>query len=164
MSGVRLTRAYLPGMLARNWGRVVFISSESGVQIPEEMIHYGVTKAAETGSKTNGIAQLTRATGVTIKCRASRTDCLRRSDRLRRAIGGKGKAINHGIREGIFFAASDRPPYCSALPAWMKWRVLVVFICSPLASATNGAALRVDGGVVARHVKSGAPVSEPARC
>src|SRR5436190_11330338 len=65
MSGVRLTRAYLPGMLQRNWGRVVFISSESGVQIPEEMIHYGMTKAAEI-ALVNGIAQLTKATGVTI--------------------------------------------------------------------------------------------------
>src|SRR5438128_9148645 len=65
MSGVRLTRAYLPGMLARNWGRVVFISSESGVQIPEEMIHYGMTKAAEL-ALVNGIARLTKGTGVSV--------------------------------------------------------------------------------------------------
>jgi short-subunit dehydrogenase len=65
LSGLRLTRAYLPGVLRRNWGRVVFIASESGVQIPEEMIHYGITKAAEL-ALVNGIAQLTKATGVTV--------------------------------------------------------------------------------------------------
>ncbi|HVY71198.1 MAG TPA: SDR family oxidoreductase, partial [Verrucomicrobiae bacterium] len=65
MSGVRLTRGYLPGMLQRNWGRVIFISSESGVQIPDEMIHYGMTKAAEI-ALVNGIARLTRGTNVTI--------------------------------------------------------------------------------------------------
>src|SRR5580658_253331 len=65
MSGVRLTRSYLPGMLSRNWGRVIFISSESGVQIPEEMIHYGLTKSAQL-ALVNGISQLTKATGVTV--------------------------------------------------------------------------------------------------
>ena len=71
MSGVRLSRHYLPGMLSQNWGRIIFVSTESGVQIPEEMIHYGVTKAAGL-ALTNGMAQLTKRNGGHCQCSAAR--------------------------------------------------------------------------------------------
>lgn len=146
MSGVRLTRAYLPGMLQRDQGRVIFMSSESGVQIPEEMIHYGMTKAAEL-ALVNGIAQLTRSRGVTVNAvlpgpTASEgvTDFV---DKL--AAGAKQTA-----------AEFEKEFFCSVRPTSLLQRFasvdevasMVAYLCSPLASATNGAAVRVDGGVL----------------
>jgi NAD(P)-dependent dehydrogenase (short-subunit alcohol dehydrogenase family) len=146
MSGVRLTRAYLPGMLARNWGRVVFISSESGVQIPEEMIHYGMTKAAEL-ALVNGIARLTRGTGVTVNGVLP------------------GPTASEGVTEFVGQLAAnarqtpsefEREFFRSVRPTSLLQRfataeevaAMVAYACSSAASATNGAALRVDGGVV----------------
>jgi len=146
MSGVRLTRAYLPGMLARNWGRVVFISSESGVQIPEEMIHYGVTKAAEL-ALTNGIAQLTRATGVTINAVLPGPTASEGVTDFVGQLAAKAKQSTTEFEKEFF--RSVRPTSLLQRFATVdEVASLVVFICSPLASATNGAALRVDGGVV----------------
>jgi NAD(P)-dependent dehydrogenase (short-subunit alcohol dehydrogenase family) len=146
MSGVRLTRAYLPGMLQRNWGRIVFISSESGVQIPEEMIHYGMTKAAEL-ALVNGIAQLTRGSGVTVNGVLP------------------GPTASEGVTEFVSRLAShaNRTPdefekdfFRNVRPTSLLQRFasvdeianMVAYLCSPLASATNGSAARVDGGVV----------------
>lgn len=146
MSGVRLTRAYLPGMLQRNWGRVIFISSESGVQIPEEMIHYGMTKAAEL-ALVNGIAQLTKATGVTVNAvlpgpTASEgvTDFV---DKL--ATGAKQTAAEF---EKDFFRNVRPTSLLQRFASVDEVANMVAYLCSPLASATNGAAMRVDGGVV----------------
>ena len=146
MSGVRLTRGYLPGMLQRNWGRVVFISSESGIQIPEEMIHYGMTKAAEL-ALVNGIAQLTRGTGVTINgVLPGPTASEGVTDFVSQLSSKSGQSAAEFENE---FFRSVRPT--SLLKRFATVEEVangVVYICSPLASATNGAAVRVDGGVV----------------
>lgn len=146
MSGVRLTRAYLPGMLQRNWGRVIFMSSESGVQIPEEMIHYGMTKAAEL-ALVNGIAQLTRSTGVTVNAvlpgpTASEgvTDFV---DKL--AAGAKQSAAEF---EKEFFRSVRPTSLLQRFATVDEVATLVTYLCSPLAGATNGAAMRADGGVL----------------
>jgi len=146
MSAVRLTRAYLPGMLQRNHGRVIFMSSESGVQIPEEMIHYGMTKAAEL-ALVNGIAQLTRSTGVTVNAvlpgpTASEgvTDFV---DKL--AAGAKQTAAEF---EKEFFRSVRPTSLLQRFASVDEVASMVAYLCSPLASATNGAAVRVDGGVL----------------
>jgi NAD(P)-dependent dehydrogenase (short-subunit alcohol dehydrogenase family) len=146
MSGVRLTRAYLPGMLQKNWGRIIFISSESGVQIPEEMIHYGMTKAAEL-ALVNGIAQLTKRTGVTVNAvlpgpTASEgvTDFV---DKL--ATGAKQTAAEF---EKDFFRNVRPTSLLQRFATVDEVASIVAYLCSPLASATNGAPVRVDGGVV----------------
>lgn len=146
MSGVRLTRAYLPGMLERNWGRIIFMSSESGVQIPDEMIHYGMTKAAEL-ALVNGIAQLTRKTGVTVNAvlpgpTASEgvTDFV---DKL--AAGAKQTSAEF---EKEFFRSVRPTSLLQRFASVDEVASMVAYLCSPLASATNGAAMRVDGGVL----------------
>jgi NAD(P)-dependent dehydrogenase (short-subunit alcohol dehydrogenase family) len=146
MSGVRLTRAYLPGMLQRNWGRILFMSSESGVQIPDEMIHYGMTKAAEL-ALVNGIAQLTRKTGVTVNAvlpgpTASEgvTDFV---DKL--AAGAKQTSAEF---EKEFFRNVRPTSLLQRFASVDEVASMVTYLCSPLASATNGAAMRVDGGVL----------------
>ena len=146
MSGVRLTRAYLPGLLQRNWGRVIFMSSESGMQIPEEMIHYGMTKAAEL-ALVNGIAQLTRNTNVTVNAvlpgpTASEgvTDFV---DKL--AAGAKQTSAEF---EKEFFRSVRPTSLLQRFATVDEVASMVAYLCSPLASATNGAAIRVDGGVL----------------
>jgi len=146
MSGVRLTRAYLPGMLQRNWGRIIFMSSESGVQIPDEMIHYGMTKAAEL-ALVNGIAQLTRKTNVTVNAvlpgpTASEgvTDFV---DKL--AAGVKQTSAEF---EKEFFRSVRPTSLLQRFASVDEVANMVAYVCSALASATNGAAMRVDGGVL----------------
>jgi NAD(P)-dependent dehydrogenase (short-subunit alcohol dehydrogenase family) len=146
MSGMRLTRAYLPGMLQRNWGRIVFMSSESGVQIPEEMIHYGMTKAAAL-ALANGIARLTRGTGVTVNAVLPGPTA---SEGVKEFVGRL--ALNAGQTPDEFekeFFRKVRPTSLLQRFATVdEVANLVAYLCSPLASATNGAAVRVDGGVV----------------
>jgi NAD(P)-dependent dehydrogenase (short-subunit alcohol dehydrogenase family) len=146
MSGVRLTRAYLPGMLARNWGRVIFISSESGEQIPAEMIHYGMTKAAQL-ALVNGLAQLTKGTAVTVNgvlpgptASEGVTDFV---DQL--AAGAQQTAAEF---EKEFFRSVRPTSLLQRFAHVDEVASMVAYLCSPLASATNGAAVRVDGGVV----------------
>jgi NAD(P)-dependent dehydrogenase (short-subunit alcohol dehydrogenase family) len=133
-------------MLQRNWGRVVFISSESGIQIPEEMIHYGMTKAAEL-ALVNGIAQLTRGTGVTVNgVLPGPTASEGVTDFVSQLSSKSGQSAAEFEKE---FFRSVRPT--SLLKRFATVEEVangVVYICSPLASATNGAAVRVDGGVV----------------
>lgn len=144
LSGVRLARAYLGGMKQRNWGRIVFISSESAIQIPAEMIHYGMTKTAQL-AVSRGIAELCAGTGVT--CNAvlpGPTHTAGVDDFVEKLSGGKP------------FAEFEREFFQQVRPASLLRRFalpeevanLVTYVCSPLSSATNGAALRVDGGVV----------------
>ena len=144
LSGVRLARAYLGGMKERNWGRIVFISSESGIQIPSEMIHYGMTKTAQL-ALSRGIAELCAGTGVT--CNAilpGPTHTAGVDGFVEKLSGGKP------------FAEFEREFFRTVRPASLLQRFalpeevasLVTYVCSPLSSATNGAALRVDGGVV----------------
>lgn len=146
LSGVRLARAYLPGMLERNWGRIIFISSESGVQIPEEMIHYGMTKAAEL-ALVNGIAQLTKGKSVTVNAvlpgpTASEgvTDFVGKL-----AVDAKQSPADF---EKEFFRTMRSTSLLQRFAKVEEVASLVTYLCSPLASATNGAAMRADGGVL----------------
>lgn len=146
MSGVRLARAYLPGMLKKNWGRIIFISSESGVQIPVEMIHYGMTKSAQL-SVSRGLAEMTKGTGVTVNCvLPGPTASEGVATFVDKVAAEQGKSTDEMEREFFDFA---RPT--SLLRRFIKVEEvasMVAYVASPLSAATNGAALRVDGGVV----------------
>ena len=146
LSGVRLTRHYLPGMVARGWGRVVFMSSESGLHIPVEMIHYGVTKTAQIGL-ARGLAESVAGTGVTVNSvlpGPTRSEGV--GGFLAQMAGESGKSQAEVEAE---FIAEHRPTSLIRRFAEVdEVANLVVYACSPQASATTGAALRVDGGVV----------------
>jgi NAD(P)-dependent dehydrogenase (short-subunit alcohol dehydrogenase family) len=144
LSGVRLSRAYLGGMKQRNWGRIVFISSESGVQIPAEMIHYGMTKTADI-AVARGLAELCAGTSVTVNSvlpGPTRSDGV---DEFVKQLSG-GKPFAEFEKE--FFEKVRPTSLLKRFATTEEVANLVVYICSPLSSATNGAALRVDGGVV----------------
>ncbi|MEZ5830825.1 MAG: SDR family oxidoreductase [Dongiaceae bacterium] len=146
MSGVRLSRAYMPGMLKRNWGRVVFISSESGLQIPAEMIHYGVTKTAQL-ALSRGLAELTAGTGVTVNAVLPGPT---RSDGVETFLQEMAKHEKTDVETmARNFVKQHRPTSLLQRFATVEEVAnMVVYVASPQASATNGAALRVDGGVV----------------
>lgn len=146
MSGVRLTRALFPGMLKRNWGRVVFISSESGVQIPDEMIHYGMTKAAEI-ALVNGLARLTKGTGVTVNAVLPGPTA---SEGVTDFVGSLASDAKQSAEEfeKVFFRDMRPTSLLQRFATVDEVANTVAFLCSPLASATNGAAVRTDGGVV----------------
>jgi NAD(P)-dependent dehydrogenase (short-subunit alcohol dehydrogenase family) len=146
MSGVRLTRAYLPGMLQRNWGRVIFMSSESGVQIPEEMIHYGMTKSAQL-ALVNGIAQLTKGTGVTVNGVLPGPTASEGVTDFVGALAADAKLTPEEF-EKEFFRTVRASSLLQRFATVEEVATLVAYLCSPLASATNSAAVRVDGGVV----------------
>ncbi|MDI3243493.1 SDR family oxidoreductase [Arthrobacter sp. AL08] len=145
MSGVRLSRAVLPKMVDAGWGRIIFIGSESGVNIPADMTHYGVTKAGLL-ALSNGLAKLTRGTGVTVNT----------------ILGGP--TYSDGVAETIEQIAKTQQLATSELKAAIiggnqtsllerfiepeEIANLAVFLASPLSSATNGAAMRADGGVL----------------
>jgi NAD(P)-dependent dehydrogenase (short-subunit alcohol dehydrogenase family) len=146
MSGVRLARRYLPQMLARGEGRIIFVSSESAVQIPAEMIHYGMTKSAQV-AVARGLAELTVGTRVTVNTVLAGPT---RSEGVAGFVSGLARQMK---REE---AAVERDFFETARPSSLLKRFiepdevanLVVYLSSAAASATNGAALRVDGGVV----------------
>lgn len=146
MSGVRLARALLPEMLKRNWGRVVFISSESGVQVPDEMIHYGMTKAAEI-ALVNGLARLTRSTGVTVNAVLPGPTASEGVTDFVGALAAEAKQSPAEF-EREFFRSVRPTSLLQRFATVEEVANLVAFVCSPLASATNGAAVRVDGGVL----------------
>lgn len=146
MSGVRLTRALFPGMLERNWGRVVFVSSESGVQVPEEMIHYGMTKAAEI-ALVNGLARLTRGTAVTVNAVLPGPTASEGVTNFVGALAANAKQSSAEFEQEFF--RSVRPTsLLQRFASVDEIAPMVTFLCSPLSGATNGAALRVDGGVL----------------
>jgi len=146
LSGVRLARLYLPGMRQRNWGRIIFISSESAVQIPLEMIHYGMTKTAQL-AVSRGLAEAVAGTGITVN---SVLPGPTRSRGVEEFVG----ALAQGSSKS--FAEVERDFFRTARPSSLIRRFaspeevasLVAYVASPLASATTGAALRVDGGVI----------------
>ncbi|MBD0311311.1 MAG: SDR family oxidoreductase, partial [Microcoleus sp. T1-bin1] len=146
MSGVRLSRHYLPFMLKKNWGRIIFISSESGLNIPTEMIHYGVTKTAQL-ALARGLAETTVGTHVTVN---SVLPGPTRSEGLEGFIQGlaKDQSITPEQVEKEFFEKTRPSSLIKRFAAPEEVAALVAFVASPLSSATNGAALRVDGGVV----------------
>jgi NAD(P)-dependent dehydrogenase (short-subunit alcohol dehydrogenase family) len=146
MSGVRLSRHYLPSMMARSWGRIVFVSSESGLQIPAEMIHYGMTKTAQL-AVARGLAETAAGTRVTVNSVLP------------------GPTLSEGVGQfvadlartrGVDAAAAEREFFTTARPTSVIRRFstpeevanMIVYVASEAASATTGAALRVDGGVV----------------
>jgi NAD(P)-dependent dehydrogenase (short-subunit alcohol dehydrogenase family) len=146
LSGVRLARAYLPGMRSRNWGRIIFISSESAVQIPVEMIHYGMTKTAQL-AVARGLAEMVAGTGITVNSvLPGPTRSRGVGTAVERAASAQGKSVDDVEME---FLKRARPT--SLIKRFAEPRevaTLVAYVASPLASATTGAALRVDGGVV----------------
>ncbi|UCV02746.1 SDR family NAD(P)-dependent oxidoreductase [Dechloromonas denitrificans] len=146
MSGVRLARHYLPGMTAANWGRIVFISSESGINTPGEMVHYGMTKSAQL-AVSRGLAQSCAGTGVTVNA----------------VLPGPTRSEGVGeffaklaAEQGIPLEEMERRFFAEGRPTSILKRMidpaevaaLVAYVCSTRAAATTGAALRVEGGIV----------------
>ena len=146
LAGVRLARAYLPAMKRENWGRIIFISSESAVQIPAEMVHYGVTKTAQLGV-SRGIAETIAGTGITVN------SVLPGPTKSRGLVGFVDEMAE---QSGQTFEQVEQNFIEQARPSSLIKRFanleevasMVAYVASPLASATNGAALRVDGGVI----------------
>ena len=143
MSGVRLSRYYLPRMKQKNWGRIIFISSESALQIPAEMIHYGMTKTAQL-SIARGMAETTTGTNVTVNSVLPGPTA---SEGLVEGVAG-GKRERLAGREKEFFERARPTSILKRFETPEEIAALVTFVASPLASAINGAAIRVDGGVV----------------
>ncbi len=146
LSGVRLSRQYLPGMLRKNWGRIIFMSSESAVQIPVEMIHYGMTKTAQLAI-ARGLAESVAGTGVTVN---SVLPGPTRSEGVGDFVEdmAKHRNISVGQVEKEFFENTRPSSLLRRFAAVEEVAAMVTYIASPRSSATNGAALRVDGGVV----------------
>ncbi|RKP49360.1 SDR family NAD(P)-dependent oxidoreductase [Trinickia fusca] len=146
MSGVRLARHYMSGMLERDWGRVVFISSESALNIPADMIHYGMTKTAQLAI-ARGLAKVATGTRVTVNSvlpgptLSDGVQALLKDDAER-----SGKTVEEAAAE--FVRAHRSSSILQRAATVEEVANLVVYTCSPQASATTGAALRVDGGVV----------------
>jgi NAD(P)-dependent dehydrogenase (short-subunit alcohol dehydrogenase family) len=146
LSGVRLSRHYLPRMKRRDWGRIVFVSSESGINIPAEMIHYGMTKSAQI-SIARGLAETTAGTGVTVNSVLPGPTA---------SEGVAGFVDQLAKDRGVPVAEVERDFFRTTRPSSLLKRFiqpdevasLVAYVCSPLAAATNGAALRVEGGCV----------------
>lgn len=146
LSGVRLSRHYVAGMRAKNWGRIVFVSSESGLQIPPEMIHYGVTKTAQI-AVARGLAESLAGTGVTVNSVLPGPT----------ASEGVGTFVSRlATSRGVDTATVEREFFATARPSSVIQRfattdeiaAMIAYVCGVPASATTGAALRVDGGVV----------------
>jgi NAD(P)-dependent dehydrogenase (short-subunit alcohol dehydrogenase family) len=146
MSGVRLSRYYLPKMKARNWGRIIFISSESAINIPVEMIHYGVTKTMQL-ALARGLAETTAGTNVTVNSILAGPT---RSEGVEQFVNdmAKSRHVELSVVEKEFFETVRPNSLLKRFATTDEVAALVAFVASPLSSATNGAALRVDGGVV----------------
>jgi NAD(P)-dependent dehydrogenase (short-subunit alcohol dehydrogenase family) len=146
MSGVRLSRAYLQGMLKRNWGRIIFISSESALNIPTEMIHYGMTKTAQLAI-SRGLAKLTRGTAVTVN---SVLPGPTMSEGVETFVKDLAKQNGQSLDEAAGqFVKQHRPSsLLQRFASVEEIANLVVYVASKQASATNGAALRAEGGIV----------------
>ncbi len=146
MSGVRLSRAYLPSMREKNWGRIIFISSESGIQIPKEMIHYGMTKTAQI-SIARGLAEATAGTQITVNSvlpGPTASDGVADFVDSMATHTGKDKQTI----EKEFFETVRPSSLIKRFATTDEVASLVTYLCSPLAAATTGSAMRVDGGVV----------------
>jgi NAD(P)-dependent dehydrogenase (short-subunit alcohol dehydrogenase family) len=146
LSGVRVTRHYLPHMLAEKWGRVIFISSESALQIPAEMVHYGMTKTAQL-AVARGIAESFPASGVTVNSvLAGPTESEGVSTFLDSMAKQQGKTKEELTRD--FFEHARPSSLIKRFATTDEVAAMVAYLCSEAASATTGSAIRVDGGVV----------------
>lgn len=146
LSGVRLTRAYLPAMKQQNWGRVIFISSESGVQIPQEMIHYGMTKAAQIAI-ARGLAEDVAGTGITVNSVLPGPTRSRGVETFVNDLASKEGQTMEAFEQAFF--ENVRPTsLIKRFATTEEVASIVCYLSSPLASATTGAAVRVDGGVI----------------
>jgi NAD(P)-dependent dehydrogenase (short-subunit alcohol dehydrogenase family) len=146
LSGVRLARAYFPGMLQKNWGRIIFISSESGFVIPGLMIHYGMTKTAQLAI-SRGLAELTKGTKVTVNSVLPGPTRSEGSVDFLKSQSSDPNAAPDRI-EAEFFVKGRPSSLLQRMIEPEEIANLVAFMASPFSSATNGAALRVDGGVI----------------
>ena len=146
MSGVRLSRAYMPGMLKRNWGRIVFISSESALNIPKEMIHYGVTKTSQL-ALSRGLAEMTRGTAVTVN---SVLPGPTMSEGVETFVKDLAKQQGQSVEEAASqFVKQFRPTsLLQRFASVEEIANMVVYVSSKESSATNGAALRAEGGII----------------
>jgi NAD(P)-dependent dehydrogenase (short-subunit alcohol dehydrogenase family) len=146
LSGVRLSRHYVRGMRERNWGRIVFVSSESALQIPAEMIHYGMTKTAQL-AVSRGLAETLAGTGVTV-------NSVLPGPTASEGVGtfvaqmAEARGVDRDTVEREFFASGRPSSVIQRLATVDEVASMIVYVCSAAASATTGAALRVDGGVV----------------
>jgi NAD(P)-dependent dehydrogenase (short-subunit alcohol dehydrogenase family) len=146
VSGIRLSRLYLPAMRRANWGRIIFISSESGVQIPVEMVHYGVTKTAQI-AVARGLAETVANTGITVNSVLPGPTRSRGVDDFVDALAkAEGESFTEFEKE--FFEKVRPTSLIKRFASPEEIASLVTYLASPLASATTGTAVRVDGGVV----------------
>ena len=146
LSGVRLSRHHLPGMKQRNWGRIVFISSESGFQIPAEMIHYGMTKTAQI-AVARGLAETTAGTNVTVNSVLPGPTASEGVTDFVEQMSSQ-KKVGRAEFERDFFRNVRPTSLLQRFETPEEIGAVVAFVCSPLSSAINGASLRADGGVV----------------
>jgi NAD(P)-dependent dehydrogenase (short-subunit alcohol dehydrogenase family) len=146
MSGVRLSRAYLSGMLKRNWGRIVFISSESALNIPKEMIHYGMTKTAQL-AVSRGLAELTRGTAVTVNSVLPGPTMSEGVETFVKDLAKKnGQSVDEAASQ---FIKQFRPTsLLQRFASVEEIANMVIYVASKESSATNGAAMRAEGGIV----------------
>lgn len=146
LSGIRMARAYFDQMLSNGWGRIIFISSESAVQIPEEMIHYGMTKTAQL-AVSRGLAELTKGTAVTV-------NAVLPGPTLSEGVGGfienlaKDQSKTTDEVEADFFTTVRPTSIIQRFLSTTEVANMVTYLASPLASATNGAAIRAEGGLL----------------
>jgi NAD(P)-dependent dehydrogenase (short-subunit alcohol dehydrogenase family) len=146
LSGVRLSRHYLPSMLKNNWGRIVFISSESAVQIPVEMVHYGMTKTAQL-AVARGLAESVAGTGVTVNSVLAGPT---RSEGVSTFVGDLAaqRGVDQAQVEKEFFESVRPSSLIKRFATTEEVASMVVYLAGEQSSATTGSALRVDGGVV----------------
>ena len=145
LSGARLAQRYFPGMLKRDWGRIIFIASESGLMVPPDMIHYGMTKTAQLAI-SRGVAALTKGSNVTVNTVMPGTTRSEGIVDFMKSVASDPNASPEVIEKEFF--AKERPTsLIQRMIEAEEIASLVAFVASPLSSATNGAALRADGGI-----------------
>lgn len=145
MSGVRMSRAYMKQMLQRNWGRVIFIASESAYNIPADMVHYGMSKTAMLGL-ARGLAKVAAGTGVTVNSVLPGPTLSEGAAAMLLADAPEGQTLEQA---GVEFVKKHRPsPIIGRAAQLQEVANMVAYVASPLSSATTGAALRVEGGIM----------------